>query len=123
MSASLNRLRIGVYAYSQRQDPDSGVTASVYTRVLSRDPDGLWWASRGTNFGREAAPVNTPQEEETSFWTFRTEVPVHEDGVITLGTEVFRVLAVMPRQYFRGENQAFCVHVDDADPQYTLEEP
>lgn len=127
--ASLRTHRVAIYSYAGVTDQASGVTASVYTRVLSPDPDGLWWASRGTVFGRETAPGLQPQAEVTSFWSFENGVPLTNDSVIATGIvaagvftrrEVFRVQSVMPRQQFRDQVQVFVTLVDDANVTFDL---
>lgn len=129
-NASLRKNRVAIYSYGSVTDTASGVTSSVYTRVLSPAADGLWFASRGTVFGRETAPGRQPQSEVTSLWSFEAGVPITPDGVIATGTvaagvftrnEVFRIQSVMPRAQFRGQVQAFVTLVDDATVTFSLQ--
>lgn len=131
--ASLRTLRVAIYYYSSQMDDSSGISESVYVRSLSPDTDGLWWASRGTVFGREASPTPNPQSEMTEFWSLSGYAPITPDGLIVIGTyteaggftpqQVHRVQSVMPRNYWRDAVQVYCLAVDDADATYTLEEP
>lgn len=129
-SASLRKHRVAIYRYTAVTDAASGITKSVYVRVPSEDFDGLWWASFGTVFGKEAMPASKPQSEETSFWSFDDYAPVEPTSIIAQGEfvryrfvpkRVFRVQAVMPRSNFRNNKQAYCTHVDDADVTFDTE--
>lgn len=121
--SSLRKLRVALYAYTQATDEDTGVTSSVYVRTLSPDSDGLWWASRGTVFGRETAPAQQPQEEQTAFFSFAAYAPATADGLVVYSGAVYRIQAVMERDYYRDSLQVFAVRVDDANATYVLEEP
>lgn len=118
--ASLRKLRVAIYAYEAQTDATTGVTASVYVRVPSPDKDGLWWASRGTTFGRETAPAQQPQEEQTAFFSLSAYAPVTGDGLLKLGDAVYRIQSVMERDYYRNAVQVFTTLVDDANAAYTL---
>lgn len=120
---SLRRLRVALYAYEAQTDAATGVTRSVYVRVPSPDTDGLWWASRGTTFGRETAPAQQPQEEQNAFFSFSAYAPVTADGLITIGDAVYRVQSVMARDYYRNSVQVFAIFVDDASGAYVLTDP
>jgi hypothetical protein len=127
--SSLRKLQVAIYKYGQSTDEDTGITTSSYLMERSDLPSGLWWASRGIVFGKEAAPANNPQDEQTSFWSLEFGVPLESDDVIATGTladdaftpvHVFRVQSIVVRDYFRREIQAYCTQVDDADSQYQL---
>lgn len=121
--ASLRKLRVAIYTYEAQTDEATGVTRSVYARAPSPDSDGLWWASRGTTFGRETAPAQQPQEEQTAFFSLSAYAPVTGDGLIKLGDAVYRIQSVMERNYYRDQVQVFTTLVDDANAAYTLVEP
>ena len=119
--ASLRRLRVGVYAYSSTVDEATGVATSVYTKRVSPDADGLWWAAFGTVFGRERAPTGNPQDEQQAMFTVHGEVTLTADDVIVVQPSlVYRVQSVMPRNIFLPQQQAFASRVDDADPFFNL---
>lgn len=121
--ASLRKLRVAIYAYEAQTDTNTGVTSSVYVRIPSPDSDGLWWASRGTTFGRETAPAQQPQEEQNAFFSLAAYAPVTGDGLLKLGDAIYRVQSVMERDYYRDQVQVFTTLVDDANAAYTLVEP
>lgn len=131
--ASLRKLRVAIYRYRELTDEASGITSSVYEREWSPDPDGLWWASRGIVFGREASPTPQPQEETLGFWSLSAYAPLTADGLIVMGTwtvgagfvrgQVHRVQAVMERNFGRDAVQAYAVAVDDANTAFDLNEP
>ena len=118
--ATLRTRRVDVFGYGSTVDETTGIAESIYQRRVSPDPDGKWWASFGTVFGRERAPTTNPQDEQLSMWSFASECPITPDDVIRDGTLVYRVQSVMPRQLFRDQVQAYCVRVDDADPAFNL---
>jgi hypothetical protein len=118
--ATLRTRRVDVFGYQSLVDEATGVSASFYQRRLSPDPDGKWWASKGTIFGRERAPTTNPQDEQLSMWSFASECPVTADDVIRDGTEIYRIQSLMPRQLYRDQVQAYCTYVDDADPAFDL---
>lgn len=118
--ASLRKLRVGIYTYDQQTDAATGVTRSLYMFAPSPDSDGLWWASRGTTFGRETAPAQQPQEEQTAFFSLSAYAPVTPDGLLTVGEAVYRIQSVMARDYYRDAVQIFTTMVDDANLAYSL---
>lgn len=129
--ASLRRTLVAIFSYSASTDTDSGITRSIWTRVPSMSFGGLWWASRGTVFGKEGAPAHLPQEEQLSFWSFAASAPLDANGVIATGAivggtfapfDIFRVHSVMPRNVFRNQVQVYCTNVDKADPAYVIGE-
>jgi hypothetical protein len=131
--ASLRQWRVALYSYRELTDEVTGITSSVYEREWSPDRDGLWWASRGIVFGREASPTPNPQEETLAFWSLSAYAPISADGLIVMGTwtraagfvrsQVYRVQSVMERNYARGAVQAYAVAVDDANVSFDLNEP
>ena len=118
--ATLRTRRVDVFGYQSSIDATTGVATSYYERRLSPDPDGKWWASFGTVFGRERAPTTNPQDEQLAMWSFKSECPITPDDVIRDGATVYRVQSLMPRQLFRDQVQAYCVAVDDANAAFDL---
>lgn len=121
--ASLKVRRVALYSLSAPVDAASQIAVSTYTRVLSPDADGLWWASRGVRSGRETSPTTAAQHVRTFVFGFDSEVPVTADGVIVEDTQVFRITSIMPRDQGRDEVQVETVQIDDADASFNLVEP
>jgi hypothetical protein len=123
MSASLRTRRVAVYSYSAPVDSASGIARSTYTRVLSSDADGLWWAVRGSREGRETSPTGATQHVTHPVYGFDAEVTLTVDGLIVDGGKCAKITALLPRDIGRNEQQVLCEQVDDADSAYELEEP
>lgn len=120
---SLKVRRVAIYAYSAPVNSTSQIAESTYTRVLSPDADGLWWASRAVRSGRETSPTTAAQHVRTFVFGFDSEVPLTANGIVVEDSQHFRITALLTRDHGRDEVQVEAVQVDDADPSYTLQEP
>jgi hypothetical protein len=120
--ATLRSRRVGIYTYRETLDPATRIASSYYLKLPSPDADGLWWGALGTVFGREAAPVMKPQDQQIAMWSFALECPVLADDLVVDGSLVYRVESLMLRTLSRSQKQAYCTMVDDANSTFDLRE-
>ena len=116
MSASLRKLRAKVYAYSATAP--EGFPTETYTRAASTAADGAWWCSRGLPTGREyqvsAQPGAQMGEQADTVLGFDAHAPVATKSVVQIGDDVYRVLAVLARDYGRNDLQVLAVRASAA---------
>lgn len=113
MAASLRTHRALVFSYSATS-PD-GYVVETYTREDSAADDAAWWCSRGLPTGREYQVGGQMAEAADVVLGFADYVPVTQRGLVQIGADVYRVLAVLPRENGHADVQALAVRASQAE--------
>ena len=126
MSAGLRRYRARIYAYTD--GGAGGAVASTYTPVLSGDPDGDWWCSRGVPSGRERTLAGAAEHSIDAVFGFARDVLLTDNGLLVSDGVQYLVRSIQPRMVGLDEIAVYVERTADAfvfvdDPGETLPTP